>query len=73
MKTLFVVLIIALLGSCMSITYKYGELEYKSFAKKATDVSVTFASPDKVVSVSIGSVSNDQVFEQIGDIIESYK
>ena len=57
----------------MSITYKDGLLEYSSFAKKATDVSVTYGSPDKVVSVSIGSISNDQVFEQIGDIIEAYK
>jgi hypothetical protein len=66
-------LILLLLSGCVSMKYDEGSFEYSSLFKKANDVNVIVGSPEKVISVSIGQTSNDQVFEQIGEIISGYK
>ena len=69
------VIIVILISGCKSLSYKDPDsdeiLTYSSFFTSATDVQVLFASPEKVISVSIGSTQNDQVIEQASDLIKA--
>ena len=78
MKTFLVgVAFLLLLSGCR--TLKYGDpdsdaiLEYSSFASSANDVQIIFTSPEKTIAVSIGSIQNDQLLEQAGDIVRAQK
>ena len=69
-----IIVILAVTG-CKTLEYtdpdSKASLTYKSMFTSATDVQIIYASPDKVVAVSIGSTQNDQVLEQAGDIIKA--
>ena len=69
------ILIVIILTGCKTLEYSDPDsdatLKYSSMFTSATDVQIIYASPDKVVAVSIGSTQNDQVLEQAGDIIKA--
>ena len=75
--TMILIGLLLLITGCKSLEYKdpdsEGVLKYNSFFTSATDVQILFASPDKIVSVSIGSTQNDQVIEQATDLIKAQK
>ena len=77
MRYLKYLVLLLLLAGCKSLEYKDpdsdGILTYDSFFTSATDVQILFISPEKVISVSIGSTQNDQVIEQASDLIKAQK
>ena len=76
MKILLIGFII-LLSGCKTLEYTDPDndatFKYSSAFTSATDVQILVASPEKVVSVSIGSTQNDQVISQVSDLIKAQK
>jgi hypothetical protein len=77
MKGILFLLLILILSSCVDIRYKdpttSAQFSYTSWFKKTEGVEVVYASPTKVVAISVAKTENDPILEQIGDIIEAYK
>ena len=76
MKYLLLIVLFSLSG-CKTLEYTDPDndatFKYSSAFTSATDVQILVASPEKVVSVSIGSTQNDQVIGQVSDLIKAQK
>ena len=77
MRIMLMVLVIILMCGCKTLEYTDPDndatFKYTSAFTSATDVQILVASPEKVVSVSIGSTQNDQVISQVSDLIKAQK
>jgi hypothetical protein len=77
MRNLSILLTMAICAGCATMSYvdpdTGAKINWNSLGKSVENVQIVYTSPDKTVAISIGSTSNDPIFEQIGTIIKAYK